>query len=119
VTTLKYSAFYGCTALTRLSLSPAVSVAHNTFSNCTALISAAASQNMSTIEDLLHSRWHRIRERVTVLTCLKESWDPPRRSAADRKRKRQDGVEAPAALRVTEAREKIPKVLWREILEFL
>jgi len=42
--------------------------------------------------------------------------NPPRRSA--RKRRRTDGVEAPA-LRVTEAREKIPKVLWRVILEFL
>ena len=43
--------------------------------------------------------------------------DPPRRSAR-LKRKRLDGVEAPA-LRVTPAREKIPKVLWRVILEFL
>ena len=73
-----------------------------------------------TVEDLLHSRWHRIRERVNALLCLKGTWDhvtdPPRRSA--RKRKRTDGFEAPA-LRVTEAREKIPKVLWRVILEFL
>jgi hypothetical protein len=52
--------------------------------------------------------------------CLKGTWDhkenPSRRSA--RKRKRIDGVEAPA-LRVTEAREKVPKVLWRVIVEFL
>ncbi|GMI49286.1 hypothetical protein TrCOL_g6897 [Triparma columacea] len=33
------------------------------------------------------------------------------------KRKRTDGVEAP--LKATEAREKIPKVLWRVILEFV
>jgi hypothetical protein len=120
VTSIGDEAFYGCTTLTRLSLSPAVSVAHSTFSNCTALITAAADQNMSTVEDLLHSRWHRIRERVNALLCLKGSWDhvedPPRRSA--RKRKRTDGVEAPA-LRATETREKIPKVLWRVILEFL
>jgi hypothetical protein len=75
---------------------------------------------MSTVKDLLHSRWHRIRERVSALLCLKGTWDhvenPPRRSA--RKRKRTDGVEAPP-LRESEAREKIPKVLWRVILEFL
>jgi hypothetical protein len=74
---------------------------------------------MSTVEDLLHSRWHRIRERVNALLCLKGTWDhvedPPRRSP--RKRKRTDGVEAP--LRATETRDKIPKVLWRVILEFL
>jgi hypothetical protein len=77
---------------------------------------------MSTVEDLLHSRWHRIRERVNALLCLKGTWDhvenPPRRSAR-LKRKRLDGVEACAPLRATEAREKIPKVLWRVILEFL
>jgi hypothetical protein len=78
---------------------------------------------MPTVSDLLHYRWHRkpaVIERVNALLCLKGTWDhvenPPRRSA--RKRKRTDGVEAPA-LRVTEAREKIPKVLWRVILEFL
>jgi hypothetical protein len=117
---IEYQAFYGCSALTRLSLSPAVSIVSTCFLNCTALISAAADKNMSTVEDLLHSRWHRIRERVTALLCLKGTWDhvenPPRRSV--RKRKRTDGVEV-GALRVTEAREKIPKVLWRVILEFL
>jgi hypothetical protein len=78
---------------------------------------------MPTVSDLLHYRWHRnlaVTERVNALLCLKGSWDhvenPPRRSA--RKRKRRDGVETPP-LRVTEAREKIPKVLWRVILEFL
>jgi hypothetical protein len=78
---------------------------------------------MPTVSDLLHYRWHRkpaVTERVTALLCLKGTWDhvenPPRRSA--RKRKRTDGVETPA-LRVTPAPEKIPKVLWRVILEFL
>jgi hypothetical protein len=78
---------------------------------------------MPTVSDLLRYRWHRnvaVMERVNALLCLKGTWDhvenPPRRSA--RKRKRTDGVEAPA-LRVIEAREKIPKVLWRVILEFL
>jgi hypothetical protein len=120
VTTIGRAAFSECRALTKLSLSPAVSIGDLCFLNCTALIAAAADQNMSTVEDLLHSRWHRIRERVNALLCLKGTWDhvenQPRRSA--RKRKRTDGVEAPP-LRVTEAREKIPKVLWRVILEFL
>jgi hypothetical protein len=79
---------------------------------------------MPTVEALLHYRWHRVRERVrervNALLCLKGTWDhvedPPRRSA--RKRKRTDGVDA-SPLRVSEAREKIPKVLWREILEYL
>ena len=61
-------------------------------------------------------------ERVNALLCLEGTWDyvedPP--SGLDSlKRKRTDGVEAPAPLRATEAREKIPKVLWRVILEFL
>jgi hypothetical protein len=120
VTTIGYQAFYGCSALMKFSLSPAVSIGEDCFSNCTALITAAADQNMSTVSDLLHSRWHRIRERVNALLCLKGTWDhvenQPRRSA--RKRKRTDGVEAPP-LRASEAREKIPKVLWRVILEFL
>ena len=91
--------------------------------DCTALIAAAADKNMPTVSDLLYYRWHRnvaVIERVNALLCLKGTWDhvedPPRRSA--RKRKRTDGVEAPP-LRVTETREKIPKVLWRVILEFL
>jgi hypothetical protein len=123
VTTIGDGAFDGCTALTRLSLSPSVSIGEDCFLNCTALIAAAADKNMPTVEDLLHYRWHRkpaVTERVNALLCLKGTWDhvenPPRRSA--RKRKRTDGVEAPP-LRVTEAREKIPKVLWRVILEFL
>ena len=123
VTTIGDYAFDGCSALTKLILSPAVSIGEDCFSNCTALIAAAADKNMPTVSDLLHYRWHRnvaVIERVNALLCLKGTWDhvedPPRRSA--RKRKRTDGVEAPA-LRVTEAREKIPKVLWRVILEFL
>jgi hypothetical protein len=78
---------------------------------------------MPTVSDLLHYRWRRnvaVIERVNALLCLKGTWDhvenQPRRSA--RKRKRTDGVEAPA-LRESEAREKIPKVLWRVILEYL
>jgi hypothetical protein len=120
VTSIGARAFRGCSALTKLILSPAVSIGEDCFSDCTALISAAADQNMPTVEALLHSRWHRIRERVNALLCLKGTWDhvedPPRRSA--RKRKRTDGVEAPP-LRASEARDKIPKVLWREILEYL
>jgi hypothetical protein len=123
VTWIGDEAFRDCSALMKLSLSPAVSVGFDCFLNCTALISAAADKNMSTVEDLLRYRWNRkpaVLERVNALLCLKGTWDhvenQPRRSA--RKRKRMDGVEAPA-LRVTPAREKIPKVLWRVILEFL
>jgi hypothetical protein len=73
---------------------------------------------MSTVEDLLHSRWHRILERVTVLSCLKALLeDQPRRS--DRlKRKRLDGDEV-VALQGTKAFKRLPKVMWRVILEFL
>jgi hypothetical protein len=123
VTSIGSYAFRDCVALTKLSLSPAVSVGQNCFLDCTALIAAAADKNMPTVSDLLHYRWHRnvaVIERVNALLCLKGTWDhvedPPRRSA--RKRKRTDGVEAPP-LRESEAREKIPKVLWRVILEFL
>jgi hypothetical protein len=122
VTTIGEDAFRDCAALMKLSLSPAISVKLSAFIDCTALIAAAADKNMPTVEDLLHSRWHRIRERVTALLCLKGTWDhvedPP--SGSDSlKRKRTDGVEALAPLRVTETREKIPKVLWRVILEYL
>jgi hypothetical protein len=78
---------------------------------------------MSTVEDLLHYRWHRnvaVIERVNALLCLKGSWDHVENQLSgpdSLKQKRMDGVEAP--LRATEAREKIPKVLWRVILEFL
>jgi hypothetical protein len=121
VTMIDDEAFRNCSALTKLILSPAVSIGDDCFLNCTALIAAAADQNMSTVEDLLHSRWHRVRERVTALLCLKGSWDHVENqpeTSGSLKRKRIDGVEAPF-LRVTPAREKIPKELWREILEFL
>ncbi|GMI20961.1 hypothetical protein TrCOL_g5775 [Triparma columacea] len=124
VTTIGWYAFRNCSALSKLILSPAVSIGGDCFSNCTALIAAAADKNMSTVSDLLHYRWHRnvaVIERVNALLCLKGTWDhvEEKPSGPDSlKRKRlDDGVEAP--LRVTEAREKIPKVLWRVILEFL
>ena len=62
---------------------------------------------MPTVEDFLHSRWHRIRERVIVLSCLKAlSKDQPRGS--DRlKRKRLDGDEV-VALQGTAAYMFIP-----------
>ena len=112
VTSIGNGAFWGCSALMRLSLSPAVSIGQSCFSNCNALISAAASQNMPTVEDLLHSRWHRILERVTVLSCLKILFTD------QKKRKRQDGGEA-QTLGVTATRKRLPKVMWRVILEFL
>jgi hypothetical protein len=67
---------------------------------------------MSTVEDLLHSRWHGIRERVIVLTCLKTLFTD------QKKRKRQDGGEV-QTLGVTATRKRLPKVMWRVILEFL
>ena len=110
VTSIEHYAFYGCTTLTIFSLSPAVSIGPNCFSNCTALISAAASQNMPTVKDLLNSRWHRILSRVTVLSCLKTLLeDQPRRSG---------GGEA-QTLGETAVRKRLPKVMWRVILEFL
>jgi hypothetical protein len=112
VTTIGNDAFNGCFALTRLSLSPAVYIGDTSFSNCTALISAAADQNMSTVKDLLNSRWRRICERVTVLSCLKTLLEDKK------KRKRQDGGEA-QTLGVTATRKRLPKVMWRVILEFL
>ncbi|GMI24961.1 hypothetical protein TrCOL_g4114 [Triparma columacea] len=125
VTTIEMCAFRNCVALTKIILSPAVSindgfVGEGCFENCTALIAAAADQNMPTVEDLLHYRWHRVRERVTALLCLKETWDhiENQPSGPDSlKRKRLSKVEAP--LKATETRDKIPKVLWRVILEFL
>jgi hypothetical protein len=76
---------------------------------------------MLTVEDLLHYRWHRnvaVTERVNALLCLKGTWDHVENHPSEPdslKRKRTDD----APLRVSEAREKIPKVLWRVILEFL
>ncbi|GMI34212.1 hypothetical protein TrCOL_g13824 [Triparma columacea] len=121
VTTIGMYAFDSCTALTRLSLSPAVSVHIESFSNCTALISAAASQNMPTVEDLLNSRWHRILERAAVLSCLKTPWNDDLESqhgSNKLKRKHLDGEEV-VALQGIVARKMLPKVMWRVILEFL
>jgi hypothetical protein len=76
---------------------------------------------MSTVEALLHSRWHRIHARVIVLSCLKKLLeDKPRRS--DRlKRKRLGGDEVVALQGTvsTAACKRLPKVMWRVILEFL
>ena len=121
VTTIGNQAFWGCTALTRLSLSPAIFIGVDCFTNCDALFLAAINQNMPTVEALLHSRWHRIRERVTVLTCLKTPWndDMENQPGSDKlKRKDLDGDEV-VALQGTAARKKLPKVMWRVILEFL
>jgi hypothetical protein len=126
VTTIGRYSFAGCSSLTKLILSPAVSIGPNCFLNCTALIAAAADKNMATISDLLHSlhyRWHRnvaVIERVNALLCIKRTWDHVENqpSGSDSlKRKQPDGVEA--AERVTPARERMPKVLWRVILECL
>jgi hypothetical protein len=123
VTTIGRRAFRDCSALTKLILSPAVSIGEDCFSNCTALIAAAADKNMPTVLDLLHYRWHRkpaVLERVTALLCLKGTWDHVENQPSgpdSLKEKNMDGVEAP--LKRTEARDKIPKVLWRVILEFL
>jgi hypothetical protein len=123
VTTISGGAFRHCVALTKLILSPAVSIGEDCFENCAALIAAAADKNMSTVSDLLHYRWHRnvaVMERVNALLCLKGTWDHVENQPNgpdSLKRKRTDGVEAP--LKATETRDKIPKVLWRVILEFL
>jgi hypothetical protein len=108
VTSIGNDAFNGCSALMRISLSPAVSIGEDCFSDCTALISAAADQNMSTVSDLLHSRWHRILERVTVLLCLKTLLE------GDQNNLNPNGGES-LTLGVT----ALPKVMWRVILEFL
>jgi hypothetical protein len=119
-----HSAFRNCVDLTKLILSPAVTIGEDCFTDCTALIAAAADQNMPTVTDLLHYRWHRnvaVMERVNALLCLKGTWDHAENDPSGQdslKRKRlDDGVEAP--LKATETRDKIPKVLWRVILEFL
>jgi hypothetical protein len=121
VTMIGYQAFYHCSALTKLILSPAVSIGAYCFEDCTALIAAAADKNMPTVLDLLHYRWHRnvaVTERVNALLCLKGTWDHVENQPSGPDSLMQmDGVEAP--LKRTEAREKIPKVLWRVILEFL
>jgi hypothetical protein len=119
VTSIGDYAFNGCSALTKLILSPAVLIGEEAFLDCEALDDAAEDKNMPSVPDLLRYRWHRnnaVKERVTALLCLKGTWDHVENLP---KRKRIEGVEDPAKLRVSEAREKIPKVLWRVILEFL
>jgi hypothetical protein len=90
---------------------------------------------MPTVEDLLHYRWHRkpaVLERVNALLCLKGTWDhvenqPSGQDSLKRKRTDESGpdslkrkrTEVEDPLKASEAREKIPKVLWRVILEFL
>ena len=121
VTTIGDGAFSGCSALTKLSLSPAVAIGEDCFSNCTALIAAAADQNMSTVEDLLNSRWHRILERVAVLSCLKAPWNDlenQRRSDKPKRNSHLDGDEV-VALQGIAARKMLPMVMWRVILEFV
>jgi hypothetical protein len=77
---------------------------------------------MLTVEDLLHSRWQGILERVAVLSCLEIPWNddkenqPPRSGTL--KRKRLDGDEV-VALQGIMARKRLPKDMWRVILEFL
>jgi hypothetical protein len=118
VTSIGQCAFYGCAALTSFTLSPAAAIGPNCFTNCAILISAAADKNMPTVEDLLHYRWRRkpaVMERVTALLCLKGTWD----HAENQHVGPDSQMDGAGALRVTEAREKIPKVLWRVILEFV
>jgi hypothetical protein len=110
VTTIGKWAFRDCSDLTKLILSPAVSIGEHCFLNCTALITAAADRNMPTVEDLLHYRSQRnvaVIERVNALLCLKGTWDHVENQPSgpdSLKRKRTDGVEALAALRESEAR---------------
>jgi hypothetical protein len=77
---------------------------------------------MPTVEDLLNSRWHRIRERVAVLSCLKTPWNDdlenPPRSDTPEQNSHLDGDEV-VALQGVLARKRLPKVMWRVILEFL
>ncbi|GMI42860.1 hypothetical protein TrCOL_g12845 [Triparma columacea] len=115
VTTIGERAFHGCSALTKLILSPAVSIGEDCFLNCTALISAAASQNMPNVEALLRSRWHRIRSRVNALLCLKGTWidDLENQPGSD------NNGDKVGALQGAVARQLLPKVMWRVILEFL
>ena len=75
-----------------------------------------------TIPALLNSRWHRILERVAVLSCLKAPWNDdleiqPRSDEA-KQNSHLDGDEV-VALQGIVARKMLPKVMWRVILEFL
>jgi hypothetical protein len=69
---------------------------------------------MPIIKDLLNSRWHRILERVAVLSCLKAPWN----DIENQPDSHLDGDEV-VTLQGTLARKMLPKVMWRVILEFL
>jgi hypothetical protein len=77
---------------------------------------------MMTVKELLNSRWHRIRERVAVLSCLKTPWsddiENQPRSDTPEQNSHLDG-DGVVALKGALAREMLPKVMWRVILEFL
>jgi hypothetical protein len=78
---------------------------------------------MPTVKELLNSRWHGIRERVAVLSCLKTPWNDDLENQlssdkAKRKAEHLDGDEV-VALQGIAARKRLPKVMWRVILEFL
>jgi hypothetical protein len=114
VTMIGIWAFNGCSSLTRLSLSPAVYIGEDCFTNCTALIAAAARKNMDVL-NLLHYRWRRkpgVYERVNVLLCLKVPLDH-----IEEERRRSDSEAR--ALQGIKARKKLPKEIWRVILEYL
>jgi hypothetical protein len=93
---------------------------------------------MPSVEDLLHSRWHRILERVTVLSCLKALLeDQPRRpdsnghenalvvfvtkflAIPDRLKWKFLYGDEKIVLQGIVASKRLPKVIWRVILEFL
>jgi hypothetical protein len=139
VTTIGRAAFRDCSSLTKLILSPTVSIGEDCFSDCTTLIAATADKNMPTVSDLLHYRWRRgsgwnvaVIERVNALLCLKGTWDqvedpPSGQDSLKRKRTDESGpdslkrkrTEVEDPLMASEARDKIPKELWRVILEYL
>jgi hypothetical protein len=64
---------------------------------------------MPTVKGLLNSRWHRILERVTVLWCLKTLLEDQNDSIPNGGKSLTLGVTA----------KRLPKVMWRVILEFL
>jgi hypothetical protein len=70
---------------------------------------------MLSVEDLLNSRWHSILERVAVLSCLKAPWNDDLENQLD---SHLDGDEV-VVFQGTAARKRLPKVMWRVILEFL
>jgi hypothetical protein len=71
---------------------------------------------MSTVEDLLNSRWQGILERVAVLSCLKAPWNDDLENQL--LNSHLDGDEV-VALQGIMARKMLPMVMWRFILEFV